>query len=82
MLQDVNSKLLSWQWNIVEAEDIRRLSWKEGVRRQVIDFLTDRVIHFDGCNWVREVTWWKRKFEEVQFGQISRDEHKVADKAS
>lgn len=62
--------------------------WSKGYRfvifesdcKKVIDTLNRRCLHFDGHNWIRDVLWWKNKFNDVEFHWTSRESNKPADK--
>lgn len=62
--------------------------WMKGYRKiilesdclKAIQFLRDKNLYFSGYNWIRDITWWSRKFEDVRFSWISREANKVADK--
>ncbi|KAL0645300.1 hypothetical protein Bca4012_043591 [Brassica carinata] len=51
----------------------------EGDNKKAIDILNDRLLHFSGYNWVREIKWWCKKFQDVKFTWTRRDANKVAD---
>lgn len=61
--------------------------WSKGYRKvqfesdcsKMIKFLNKEVLHFAGYNWIREVNWWKQKFEDISFMWIGRDGNQVAD---
>lgn len=48
--------------------------------KKAMDMLNRKVLHFDGYNWTREILWWRRQMEEVQFVWTNRDSNQVADK--
>lgn len=52
----------------------------EGDNQQVIDTINSRKLQFDLYNWVREIRWWSRKFEDSEFRWIGRQGNMVADK--
>nr|VDD20485.1 unnamed protein product [Brassica oleracea] len=61
--------------------------WSKGYRKvqfesdcsKMIKILNKEVLHFAGYNWIREVNWWKQKFEDISFMWIGRDGNQVAD---
>ena len=52
----------------------------EGDNKKMIDNLHSRKLQFGLYNWVIEVRWWSRKFQEVEFNWINREGNGVADK--
>ena len=61
--------------------------WSKGYRKvqfendcsKMIKILNNEVLHFTGYNWIREVNWWKSKFEDISFTWIGREGNQVAD---
>ncbi|CAG7883621.1 unnamed protein product, partial [Brassica rapa] len=53
--------------------------WSKGYCSKMIKILNNEVLQFTGYNWIREVNWWKQKFEDISFMWIGRDGNQVAD---
>ena len=62
--------------------------WMKGYRKIVmegdclkaIQILRDKALYFSGYNWIRDIIWWSRRFEDIRFRWVSREANKVADK--
>ncbi|CAG7863784.1 unnamed protein product [Brassica rapa] len=62
--------------------------WMKGYRKiilesdclKAIQILRDKDLYFSGYNWIRDIMWWARRFEDVRFSCVSREANKVADK--
>lgn len=62
--------------------------WSKGYKRvifesdcqKMIKLLNKQGLHFDGYNWIREIDWWKQKFQDIKFTWIAREGNKTADK--
>lgn len=52
--------------------------WSQGYRKvefesdcsKMINILNNEKIHFAAYNWIRDINWWKQKFEAVSFRWI------------
>lgn len=62
--------------------------WSKGYKRvifesdcqKMIKLLNKQGLHFDGYNWIREIEWWKQKFQDIKFIWTVREGNKAADK--
>ena len=62
--------------------------WMKGYRKIVMEsdclkafqILRDKALYFSGYNWIRDIIWWFRRFEDIRFRWVSREANKVADK--
>lgn len=45
----------------------------------MISILNQQGLHFDGYNWIREINWWRQRFQDIKFTWISREGNRVAD---
>lgn len=52
----------------------------ESDRRKAIDIITKKSLHFNVFNWTREIRWWEKKFEDITFQWIKREDNKPADR--
>ena len=52
----------------------------EGDNQKMMDILNNKVLHFGMYNWIREVRWWSRLFQEVEFRWVKRQANMVAEK--
>ena len=48
--------------------------------QKLINAINGKVLHFNRYNWIREIRWWSRKFEDDRFSWIGRDRNQIADK--
>lgn len=60
-------------------EQIRKSKYRE-IMELISNIRNNQKLHFDTSNWVREVRWWVKKFEGIQFTWIGRKGNKVADR--
>ena len=44
-----------------------------------IDILNNKKLHFGYYNWIRDIRWWARKFQNFGFQWLSRNVNKVDD---
>ena len=51
----------------------------EGDYKKDMDLLNRKSLYFSGYNWIREVFWWKEKFEANEFVWIRREANRAAD---
>lgn len=58
-------------------EQIRKSKYRE-IMELISNIRNNQKLHFDTSNWVREVRWWVKKFEGIQFTWIGRKGNKVA----
>lgn len=51
----------------------------EGDCKSLVDLLNKKTLNFGMYNWVREVSYWKNRFEGVQFKWVKRNNNQPAD---
>ncbi|CAH2065451.1 unnamed protein product, partial [Thlaspi arvense] len=51
----------------------------EGDSQQVVQAIVTQTLHFNAYNWIRDIRWWMRQFEEVKLNWIPRIANKAAD---
>ena len=47
--------------------------------QKAIDILNNKKLNFNHYNWIRDIRWWARKFQNIKFKWISRNANRVAD---
>lgn len=47
--------------------------------QKAIDILNNGKLHFGYYNWIRDIRWWSRKFQSINFQWVNRTANKVAD---
>lgn len=51
----------------------------EGDSKQLLDLVESRKTSFRLQNWVRDVWYWKTRFDEIRIAWVPREDNKVAD---
>lgn len=51
----------------------------ESDSQKAIDILNNKKLNFNHYNWIRDIRWWARKFQNIKFKWISRNANRVAD---
>lgn len=62
--------------------------WSRGYRRVIIEgdcqkavnLLNNKQRHFGLYNWIREIKWWERRFDDISYQWVGREANQVADK--
>lgn len=47
--------------------------------QKAIDILNNKKLHFGYYNWIRDIRWWARKFQNFRFQWLRRNVNKVDD---
>ena len=47
--------------------------------QKAIDILNNKKLHFNHYNWIRDIRWWARKFQSINFKWVSRKANGAAD---